>query len=154
MRWWLFLVVMATATLEGLIAVNWPVLGVKLPLTWICLYLITLHGWTEWQRGLIMAVCAGYLLDVLTAPIPGAVVIPLIAAWTFATVVTAKKGHKRSNRVLALFGGSLIYFGGSTIAGSYFPGWALIWMAALYTLVTAAAYLLIRLVAVDWLKRV
>ena len=155
MRWWLMGALLTVAAGDGLLAAEWPVFGVKLPITWLVLYLTVANEWVGWRQGLLLAACAGYILDVLAAPVPGAVLVSLLAAWAFGTYILSKYKFSRDSKIAGLIGGSVIFMSSSFAAGPYFPHWLnLLSMAAVYLLVSLASYAVINATVKSWLARV
>lgn len=154
MRWWLMGTLIVVAAIEGVIAANWHMFGVSLPITWLALYFTMANEWVGWRQGLVLAAVSGYVLDVIASPAPGLIQVAALVAWGFGAYVLAKYKFSRDAKVAGLAGGSLILMSSSFVVGPYFPPWlsALI-MAAIYLLVSLAAYVVISTVVKFWLAR-
>lgn len=153
MRWLLLAAVLLAAAVEGLVLDDWPILDVKLPLTWLALALIMLNQWDGWRQTLVSAVLAGYLLDVLAAPAHGAVLLPMLAAWLVGQLILKRFQRAANAKLGALIAGSLVYSSGFFAVGPYWPGWRLAAHLSLFLLVTLAGYWMLQTAALSWLKR-
>lgn len=155
MRWWLLAVMMAAASVEGIWLVNLPVYGVRLPLVWLALLTLLIEGWVSWRQSLVLAVLAGYWLDVLAAPVAGSALIPLTAAASAASVILLKRDYSQAGKMQAFVAGSLIYLSGSLWPGPYWPSWAEATVASgIYLVVLAMAYWIMRTTINGWKSRI
>lgn len=142
------------AVAEGIIAANWHMFGVSLPITWLALYFTAANEWVGWRQGLVLAATVGYVLDVLASPVSGLVLVAILAAWAFGAYVLSKFKFTRDAKVAGLAGGTLIFMCVSFVVGPYFPHWLSgVLMAATYLLLSLAAYLVINMVVKFWLAR-
>jgi len=153
MRWLLAGLVILAAAAEGLMLSDYPVFGVKLPLTWLAVLFITINQWAGWRQTLVITASAGYLLDVLAAPQPATVLIPLLLAWLSAQLLLHRGHYGRSAKLGAILAGSSLYLSGSFAVGPYNPGWLIGWYLAVYSVAAAGAYWIISQTALNWLRR-
>lgn len=146
---------MGAATIEGVWLVNLPVYGVRLPLVWLALSTLLTERWVSWKQGLVLAVLAGYWLDVLAAPVPGSTLISLIAAASVASAIMLGRDYSQAGKVQGLIAGSLIYLSGSLWPGPYWPDWVeAIAASGIYLAVLSTAYWIMRTTINGWKKRI
>lgn len=142
------------AAIEGILVANWHMFGVSLPITWLALYFTVASEWVGWRQGLVLAAVTGYVLDVMASPVPGLILVSILASWAFGAYVLSKYKFSRDSKVAGLTGGSLILMSSSFVVGPYFPPWlSMGLMAAIYLVVSMAAYLVISTVVKYWLVR-
>lgn len=155
MRWWLVSAAVAAALTEGLILVNWPLLDAKAPVTWLAVLFITSEEWVGWRQGLVIAAVAGYVLDVVAAPAPGSVLVPMLLAWGLSAYLLMKYKYSRNFKIVTLAMGTLVYLAGSLAVGPYFPVWTdATRMVLVYLSISTASYVILSSSVKFWLRKV
>lgn len=63
------------------------IVGVWLPITLICLLTLRQWRWITWSQGLLLTASSGYVLDIMTSPRAGRVVIGFVVATAVAEAI-------------------------------------------------------------------